>query len=231
MAQDGQAALRGIVRPVEEAMIGTDLSFPIASLPFREGQSFSKGDILAAFDCADLEAQVKSAEAVLRAETITRDNNARLARSKAVGRFEVALSQAKTDQAAAEVEAFKSKMSRCVIRAPYDGRIAAIRAHQHEIPEPNQPLMQIVSQSDLEIEVLLPSTWLRWLKIGSPFSIDIDELGKTRQAEVGRIAAIVDPVSQTVKVIGRFTDDLDGILPGMSGQARFKDMPADSFDE
>lgn len=212
-------------------MIGTDLSFPIASLPFREGQSFSKGDILVAFDCGDLVAQVKSAEAVLRAETITRDNNARLARSKAVGRFEVTLSEAKTDQAAAEVEAYKSKMSRCIIRAPYDGRIAAMRAHEHEIPEPNQPLMQIVSEGNLEIEVLLPSSWLRWLKSGSQFSIAIDELGETRKANVSRIAAIVDPVSQTVKIIGRFSESTDGILPGMSGQAKFEDMPTDSVHE
>jgi membrane fusion protein, multidrug efflux system len=220
-AQESGDTLRGIVKAVNEAMIGTDLLFPIASLPLREGQRFAKGDILATFDCRDLAAQVKSAEAVLRAETITQENNARLARSKAVGAFEVELSKAKTDQAAAELEAFRSKMSRCVIRAPYDGRIAFMRAHEHEIPEPNQPLMQIVQEGELEIETLLPSNWLRWLKPGSRFAITIDETGETRQASVSRIAAIVDPVSQTVKVTGRFSGDTAGILPGMSGPTEF----------
>ena len=220
-AQDSGETLRGIVKAVNEALIGSDLIFPIASLPFREGQNFAKGDILAAFDCRDLEAQVKSAEAMLRAETITHENNVRLARSKAVGTFEVSLSRAKTDQAAAELEAYQSKMSRCVIRAPYDGRIAFMRAHEHETPEPNQPLMQIVSEGDLEIETLLPSTWLRWLKPGTRFGIIIDETGEKREAQVARIAAVVDPVSQTVKVTGRFTGDTSGILPGMSGPTEF----------
>ncbi len=220
-AQQSGETLRGIVKAVNEAMIGSDLIFPIASLPFREGQSFKKGDILASFDCSDLEAQVKSAEAMLRAETITHENNVRLARSKAVGVFEVSLSKAKADQAAAELEAFQSKISRCVIRAPYDGRIAFMRAHEHEIPEPNQPLMQIVSEGDLEIETLLPSNWLRWLKPGTPFGITIDETGEKKQAQVSRIAAIVDPVSQTVKVTGSFTGETKGILPGMSGPTEF----------
>jgi membrane fusion protein, multidrug efflux system len=220
-AQNGGETLRGIVTSVNEAMIGTDLIFPIASLPFREGQHFSKGDVLVAFSCSDLAAQVKSAEAVLRAERITQENTARLARSKAVGAFEVDMARAKMDQAAAELEAYQSKMSRCVVRAPYDGRIAFMRAHEHEIPEPNQPLMQIVSEGELEIEALLPSSWLRWLKPGSSFSIRIDETGETKQAEVVRIAAIVDPVSQTVKVTGRFSDDTIGILPGMSGPTEF----------
>lgn len=224
-ASESRETLRGIVKASREAMIGTDLSFPITSLPFREGQSFSKGDVLVAFDCGDLAAQVKSAEAVLRAETITKENNARLARSKAVGAFEVDLSRAKTDQAAAELEAFKSKMARCVLRAPYDGRIAFMRAHEHEIPEPNQPLMQIVSDGELEIEILLPSAWLRWLKPGSRFNIRIDETGETEQAQVSRIAAIVDPVSQTVKVTGFFSRDANGILPGMSGTAEFESEP------
>jgi len=227
LAQDSRETLRGIVKSVNEAMISTDLLFPIETLPFREGERFKKGDVLAAFDCRDLAAQVKSAEAVLRAEQITQDNNARLAKSKAVGNFEVEISKAKTDQAAGELEAYQSKMSRCVIRAPYDGRIAFMRAHAHEIPEPNQPLMQIVSEEGLEIETLLPSAWLRWLKPGSRFSIDIDETGKVQQAEVSRIAAVVDPVSQTVKVTGRFLDDAPGILPGMSGPTHYKGAPSE----
>ena len=227
LAQDSRETLRGIVKSVNEAMISTDLLFPIETLPFREGERFKKGDVLAAFDCRDLAAQVKSAEAVLRAEQITQDNNARLAKSKAVGNFEVEISKAKTDQAAGELEAYQSKMSRCVIRAPYDGRIAFMRAHAHEIPEPNQPLMQIVSEEGLEIETLLPSAWLRWLKPGSRFSIDIDETGEVKQAEVSRIAAVVDPVSQTVKVTGRFLDDAPGILPGMSGPTHYKGAPSE----
>ena len=226
-ADASRETLRGIVKSVNEAMIGTDLSFPIASLPYREGQRFSKGDILVAFDCGDLAAQVKSAEAMLRAETITQENNARLARSKAVGAFEVELSRAKTDQAAAELEAYKSKMSRCIVRAPYNGRIAFMRAHEHEIPEPNQPLMQIVSEGDLEIEALLPSTWLRWLKPGSKFAIAIDETGEKKQATVTRIAAIVDPVSQTVKITGRFSEATEGVLPGMSGPTQFEAVPGE----
>ncbi|NWJ24002.1 efflux RND transporter periplasmic adaptor subunit [Rhizobium sp. RM] len=226
-AQDDGTASRGIVKAVNQAMIGTDLSLPIVSLPFREGQDFSKGDVLAAFDCRDLEAQVKSAEAVLRAETITHENNMRLARSKAVGSYEVDLSKAKTDQAAAELEAFRSKMARCVIRAPYDGRVAFMRANEHEIPEPNQPLMQVVSTGDLEIETLLPSPWLRWLKPGAPFTIAIDETGEQKKAEVARIAATVDPVSQTVKVTGRFSGDTKGILPGMSGATKFNPVPGE----
>lgn len=224
LADDAMKDLRGIIRSRNEAMISTDLNFTIKELPFREGQRFAEGDVLAAFDCRDLEAQVKSAEAGLRAEKLTQDNNARLAKSRAVGKFEVEMSAAKRDQAEAELEAYKAKMSRCIIHAPYAGRIAFLRARIYEIPEPNQPLMQIVGEDDLEIETLLPSRWLRWVRPGVPFKITIDEIGDTRRAEVTRIAAVVDPVSQTVKVMGRLSDGTLGVLPGMSGPVAFEPL-------
>lgn len=220
-ADENAPSVRGIVRAVNEAWISTDLDVRIASLPFREGQPFKKGEVLATFDCGDLAAQLKSAEALLRGEQLTTDNNARLAKLNAVGKFEVDMARVKLEQATAEVEAFQSKFSRCTINAPFDGRISMMRAHAHEFPDKSGPLMQIVDDSTLEIDILVPGVWLRWLKPGVAFSVTIEETGATIPAEVSRIAAVVDPVSQTVKITSRFTGDTKGVLPGMSGPAKF----------
>lgn len=212
---------RGIVRAVDQAWISSDLGFRIETLPFREGQGFAKGAVLATFDCSDLQAEAKAAEARFHGEQITYENNRRLAKLKAAGTFEVDLSKSKADQAAAELDSFKSKLSRCVVTAPFDGSIAVLRANAHEIPDRTQPFMQIVGTSDLEIDMLLPSRWLRWLKPEETFTLQIDETGVSFPARVLRTVPVVDPVSQTVKVIGRFTGDADGILPGMSGPVAF----------
>ena len=220
MAEE-DASLRGIVRAVNEAWISSDLGARIDRLPLREGQEFATGDLLAAFNCAGLAAELKSAEAKYRGEQLTFQNNLRLAKSRAAGRFEVELSEVKAAQAGAEVEAYRAKMEQCEIRAPYAGRIAQLRAHAHEIPPRTEPMMQIVGVDALEIDLLLPAAWLRWLKPGASFRMAVDETGAAIAAEVVRIAPVVDPVSQTVKVIGRFTGGTKGVLPGMSGPAAF----------
>ena len=215
------ASLRGIVRAVHEAWLSSDLGARIEQLPLREGEAFAKGDLLVGFDCAGLAAELKSAEAKLRGEKLTYENNLRLAKSRAAGRLEVDLSEVKTAQAEAEVDSYRAKIEQCEVRAPYDGRIAQLRAHAHEIPPRTEPMMQIVGVEEVEIDMLLPAAWLRWLKPGARFTLAVDETGTTIEAEVARIAAVVDPVSQTVKVIGRFTGPADGVLPGMSGPAAF----------
>jgi membrane fusion protein (multidrug efflux system) len=214
--------LRGIVRAADEASISSDLGFPIASLPFKEGESFRKGDVLATFECGDIQAQLKSAEAALAAAQIAVANDERLARSNAAGKFEVELSRAKANQAAGEADAYRSKLGRCTIAAPFDGRIGAMPSHAHETPEPSRPIMHIVASNDLLIDVLVPSIWLRWLRSGEQFSLRIDETAKTLPVDIIRIGATVDPVSQTVKITGRFSGDTTGVLPGMSGPTTFK---------
>lgn len=220
-SQETGPSVRGIVRAVNEASISSDLGFKITELPFREGQSFKKGDTLAAFDCDGLKSELRSAEARHAAEQITYQNNARLAKLNAVGRFEVQLSKAKADQAAAEADTFRIKLKQCTITAPFDGRVAARLANVAELTDRTKPLMQIVSDDSLEIEMLLPADWLRWLKTGEKFGMTIEENNQSLTAEVAQISPIVDPVSQTIKVIGRFSERSEGVLPGMSGPVRF----------
>ena len=214
--------LRGIVRAADEASISSDLGFAIATLPFKEGESFRKGDILATFECGDIQAQLKSAEAAMAAAKIALANDERLARSNAAGKFEVEISRAKADQAAGEADAYRSKLGRCTIKAPFDGRIGAMPSRAHETPEPSRPIMHIVASNDLLVDVLVPSVWLRWLREGQQFSLSVDETAKTLPIDSVRIGATVDPVSQTVKVTGRFSGDAAGILPGMSGPTQFR---------
>ncbi len=231
MAQEPLPSARAIVRAVNEAWISTDLTARVQSVGFRENQSFAKGDVLITFDCSDLTAQLRAAEAVLRGAWLTADNNAHLAKLNATGKLEVDLSRTKTEQAAAEVEALRNKISHCTIYAPFDGYVAALRVHAFEFPDKTAPLMQIIGRSDMEIDVLLPSPWLRWLKVDMPFDVAIEETGATMSAVVSRIGAVVDPVSQTVKVTGRFSGAAPSILPGMSGPASFAEIEAQSVKQ
>lgn len=212
---------RGIVKAVHEATLSSDLGYRITEMPFREGQAFRKGDTLVAFDCDALNAELKSAEARLSAEQVTAQNNAKLQQYNAIGRYEVNLARAKVDQAAADVEVIRVRTDQCAIKAPFDGRVSTRSANVAELTDRTRPIMQIVSDRDLEIEMLLPADWLRWLKTGETFSMRVEESAVSITAQVSQIAPAVDPVSQTVKVIGRFTGDRSAVLPGMSGPVRF----------
>ncbi len=212
---------KGIIRAQAEATITTDLSSRITSLPFREGESFAAGDTLIVFDCAKLKSEISALQASARAEELLFSNNRKLLARGAIGANEVNISQARYEKAHAEASALHTRLQACTFKAPYDGRILQRLAQEQETPGISQPVLHIVSSRELEVEVIVPSQWLTWLKPQAPFQFTIDETGETVQATVMRLGAAVDPVSQTIKLYGSPKSNSRSVLPGMSGAATF----------
>jgi RND family efflux transporter MFP subunit len=213
---------RGIVISRSKAVIGSELTARIVKLPFSDGERFDVGDTLLEFDCRRYQAELQAARAEQRAAELSAKENKELRRHRAVGLNELEISQAKYAKARATADALAVRMTQCKIIAPFSGRIVDKIVNKYEIPKANEPLLKIVDDKSLEIELIVASDWLSWLKVGEKFSFLIDETKRSYEVKLSGIGATVDPVSQTVRVKAKFTDVPDDVLPGMSGSARFK---------
>lgn len=214
--------VRGVVRPSAQAAISTDLTAPVTSVGFKEGQSFQAGDILLSFDCARQKAELNSAEALQNEMAAALESATTLARNGAGARLDLATARARTERATADAEAIRLRLKQCSIAAPFDGSVVEIAIHEHEMPVPGKPLLRIVSLKDPEIELIVPSSWLNWLTPGAEFEFFVEETQKGYPARVQRLGATADTVSQTLKVFATFSSPVPSILPGSSGSAKFR---------
>jgi multidrug efflux pump subunit AcrA (membrane-fusion protein) len=148
-------------------------------------------------------------------------NSAFLHGRNALGKLELDIARAREAKAAADLGAIRVRLDQCSVVAPYDGRVVEILVREHETPAPGNPVLSILSDGVLEIEIIVPSSWLAWIKTGTAFEFAIDETGTRHDAVIERLGAAVDPVSQTIKIVGRLAQHDARILPGMSGTARF----------
>lgn len=221
-AQDAQEPVRGMVRAINDATISTELNARILEITRREGEAFRKGDVLLRLDCDKYDTELAAARAEQRFNKNALDNSVELDKRKAIGHFDVEQNSAKFEKARAEAETLANQVDECTISAPFDGRVADMRAKTFETSKPNDPLMRLVNTDRLEIELIVPSSWLRWIRPGLGFRVTIDETGTPYDATVERIGATVDSVSQTIKIMAGFSASSGGILPGMSLTAEFK---------
>jgi membrane fusion protein, multidrug efflux system len=220
-ASEFSVPVRGVVRALDQAALSTDLMTRVAKIGFREGEAFKAGDLLISFDCERYRAEAQSADAVLREMNLTLDSNEHLSTYRAVGKHDVEISRARASKAEAEARSLNSRLKQCDVFAPFDGRVAELSLHPHEQPSPNKPYLVIVGHSRLEIELIVPSHWLSWLKPDVSFQFRVDEMKGDYAARVVRLGAAVDAVSQMVKVIAVFDRPVEAVLPGMSGSAQF----------
>ncbi len=221
-------AIHAVVRSVHDVTIGSDAGSRILEIPLKEGAAFRKGDLLVAFDCARTRAELKSAEADWRGHQAAYQNNLDLQKYHAAGRNDVQISHAQADKAAAAVEGWQAKVDQCEIRAPFDGRVADVFAHVFDLPSPTAPILRIVDPANLEVEMLVPSRAVARVTPGTGFFLSVEETGDIVAGHVVRVGAAVDPVSQTLKVVGALDPRAakpgavrTPVLPGMSGKADF----------
>nr|WP_328700253.1 efflux RND transporter periplasmic adaptor subunit [Caenimonas soli] len=210
--------IRAQLSPRRFTTLAAEIGAKVNRLPVQEGGAFRAGQTLVQFDCALQHAQLDKARAVLSGADKTWTANKRLAELNSIGKVEVDLSEAEVIKNRAEVSGSAAVLGKCAIAAPFAGRIAEQKVREQQYVQPGQALLEIIDDSVLELEFIVPSRWLAWLKPGHVFQVAIDEVGKSFPAKVQRIGARVDPVSQSVKLVAAIDGKFPQLIAGMSGR-------------
>jgi RND family efflux transporter MFP subunit len=216
--------LRAQVKAMQSTLISSEMSGRIDQLKLRDGERFSAGQVLAGFNCVLEEAQLNKAKATLEKKRKTFEVNQKLSKLKSISTLEVEVSKAEEAEAKADVGVAEATVSRCVIKAPFSGRVTEVMAKPFQTVRQGEPLLEIINENDLEIEFMAPSNALPQLTPGAVFKVTLGETAKAYYAQIVRLSGKVDPVSQTIKVYGRITEDSSEVMPGMSGSIEL--MPA-----
>lgn len=216
-AASKEQLLRAQIKARESTQIASEMAGRISQLKIRDGERFHAGQLLVGFNCSQENAELEKARATLGKKRKTFEVNQKLEKLKSISTLELAVSKAEVEEAHADVKVGEAVVAKCAIHAPFSGKVIDVTARAHQSVGPGDPLMEIISEKDLEVEFIAPSKALPHLKPGNSFKVKLTETDHTYQAKIVRLGGKVDPVSQTIKVYGKITDNSSEILPGMSG--------------
>jgi multidrug resistance efflux pump len=118
----------------------------------------------------------------------------------------------------AEMSQIRVMLGKCGVAAPFNGRVAEQKVREQQYVQPGQALLEVLDDSVLEVEFIMPSRWLAQVQVGSAVQIAVDETGKAYPAKVLRLGARVDPVSQSIKVVAAIDGRPRELVAGMSGR-------------
>lgn len=217
--------LRAQIKARQSTLISSEMNARIHQLKLRDGDRFSEGQTLVSFHCTLEEAQLSKAKATLEKAVKTYEVKQRLEELHSIGALELAVAKAEEGEAKAETQIAQAVLSRCVIKAPFSGKVTDVLAKPYQTVKAGDPLLEILDDKDLEVEFMAPSKSLPTLETGRHFQVNINETNKSYTGEITRLGGKVDPVSQTIKVYGRIIDKSGELLPGMSGAVELSSKP------
>lgn len=216
--QPGDPEVRAQLSPRRYTTVGAEIGARVQRLAVAEGDAFRAGQVLVSLDCGMQRAQLQRARVSLDVATKQLATQGRLAELNATGRQEVELADGEVRKQKAEVAQTEVVLSKCAISAPFSGRVAEQKVREQQFVQAGQALLDIIDDSVLEVEFIMPSKWLSQVRAGSSVDVAVDETGRTYAARVLRLGARVDPVSQSVKVVAAIQGRPPELIAGMSGR-------------
>ncbi|MBF0166973.1 MAG: efflux RND transporter periplasmic adaptor subunit [Alphaproteobacteria bacterium] len=220
MAADNRS-VRALVTAKQHTLLSSQIAGKLLRLEVRGGETIRKGQSLATLDCAVQRAQLAESRAEMVAADKALSVNRQLAGLQSGSALDTASAEANLGKAKARVEMAEATLAMCDVRAPFDGRVVERRAEPFQNVAAGQVLLEIQDDSQLEVDMIVPSGWIAWLKVGSVFTLAVDETGRTYPGRISRLGVRIDPASQSLRITGELSKTSPDLLPGMSGEAQF----------
>lgn len=221
--------LPGVIRPTDEAVLSSPFDTLLGELRVAEGQSVSRGQVVAVLDDRVVraalhlaETQAKRTAQVDHAKAVYDKAKDSLARIRAAYELRAAgeseLVAAETDcviaaadlrnaeeaqsEALASLELARTRHEEHLVRAPFDGTVVRIHAEPGTMLTPGTPLIEIASDDGLCVDLYLPVSIADRLREGEYYALAVEDPKPTVVAACIRyIEPRVDPVSRTIRVV------------------------------
>lgn len=212
---------RAIVESPNRSTLSSEIAAKVIKLPFRNGDKFEKGDTLIQYDCSLLKTQQEKTAAELTGLKAKYESYEKMARLNSIGELDVAMALSELRKKEAEQKMADISVSKCDVKAPYDGKVQKLLIHEHEYVGEQKQMMEIVGTRSLELDIMIPARSVASVSIGQKVYFTSDETRSEAEGVVSGVNPAVDPISQTIHVRSKLNSFSQYVLPGNVGSVRF----------
>jgi len=156
------------------ATLRAEVPGQILAVHFKEGQRVAAGDRLFSIEATVLEAEVNEARANTERSESAFNRAKELYDKQLISGTDYDAARANYDVDLARLRSSQAKLSKTVIRAPFDGYAGLRRINIGDYATVGQELVDVVQLDPLRVEFSLPETLLPKLRPDLPIEVTVD---------------------------------------------------------
>lgn len=206
-----------ILEPLHRATLSSQITSPIVSIEKHMGDSFKPGDVLIKLDDIIYRSSLKKALATYKQAELALKTREELFEGDVGSLVELREAQTQFATAQADLSIARKQLEAATITAPYHGRIVDVYVHDYELAEALEPLIDIIGDDILLARMIIESSQLNRINIGTQIEIYFPEADLKVPAIITRIGAEIDPASSTIRVDAELENREYRLTSGMSG--------------
>jgi membrane fusion protein (multidrug efflux system) len=207
----------GTIEALAAVTVVGEIDALVTALPFAEGSTIRKGDLIARLDDGQLAAEVARAEA-LRAQA-----RASFERVKSIVGQGAGAPQDLDDAAAglkvaeANLDLARARFAKTRIVAPFNGVVGSRRVSVGTFLRAGQPITELANVDEMRVTFSAPERFLGRLKQGAGVVVSAPAFPDTSiQGQIIVVDPMIDEATRTARVVARVQNPFRRFRPGMS---------------
>jgi RND family efflux transporter MFP subunit len=217
--------LQGNVKTKQNILVYPEMPGILQKIFVQEGQSVSKGQLLAKIDDGGLSDQVAQVEATTQLAKTTFERQKRLWEQK-IG-SEIQFLQTKTNYEAQKntLKQLKSQQSKASIRAPFSGIIDHVLKEPGTVIVPGQgsEVFRVVNLSNMYVEAEVPEKYIQSITKNKEVKVELTVLGKTLISKVKQVGSFINPNNRSFKIEVPVDNKGGNIKPNLTAKLQIND--------
>jgi membrane fusion protein (multidrug efflux system) len=164
----------GTLTAEASATLRAEVPGQIMAVHFREGEPLEKGARLYSIEATVLEAEVNEARANANRSEAALKRSQDLHSKQLISGTDYDTARANYDVDVARLRSSRARLSKTVIRAPFDGFVGLRRINIGDYATIGQELVDVVQLNPLRVDFSVPETLLPKVRPGLPVSVTVD---------------------------------------------------------
>jgi membrane fusion protein (multidrug efflux system) len=209
----------GTVLADASALLRAEVPGQIIERHFEEAQLVSKGDPLFSIEATVLQAELNEAKANVEQSEAAYKRAQELVKNKLVSATEFDTARANYNVAVARQHSALARLSKTVIRAPFDGFVGLRRINIGDYATIGQELVNVVRLDPLRVDFNVPETLLAHVHPGQSIAVTVGAFpGEKFAGEVTAIDPQIDAIGHSLAVRARLPNASLRLRPGLFAQ-------------
>ena len=209
----------GTVLADASALLRAEVPGQILALHFEDGQQVIKGMPLFSIEATVLQAEVNEAQANAEQSEAAYSRATELVNDKLISATDFESARANYNVSVARLLSSQARLSKTIIRAPFDGYAGLRLINIGDFATIGQELVSVVRLDPLRVEFSVPETLLSQIKSGQKIDVSIGAYpGEIFDGVITAIAPQIDITGHSVAIRARLPNPELKLRPGLFAQ-------------
>jgi membrane fusion protein (multidrug efflux system) len=209
----------GTVLADASATLRAEVPGQIIERHFEEAERVSRGDPLYSIEATVLQAELNEAKANVEQSEAAYKRAQELARNQLISGTDFDTARANYNVSVARLKSAQARLSKTVIRAPFDGFVGLRRINIGDYATVGQELVNVVRLDPLRVDFSVPETLLAQVLPGQPIHVTVGAFpGEVFAGEVTAVDPQIEVTGHSMAVRARLPNPEFKLRPGLFAQ-------------